>query len=160
MFGKIIILELCLIVTLVFAQHKNQIDLGNLQTGATVSFVRTAEGEWGIEISNGTTLYISQMKPAQIEIFRGEEKVQQYTAGYQSVQKTADTIIAKTKIYCGRKAAFDVEDKWNIVGDVLSLSRKVNVTGTEDAAGFLTAIRLLTKPTVKFLHSHLAVVKI
>jgi len=46
------------------------VDLGRLQTGATVSFVRTAGGEWGIEISGGVAPLVRQKKPAQIEVFR------------------------------------------------------------------------------------------
>ena len=48
------------------------------------------------------------------------------------------------------KAAFAVEDRWKVSGAALSLSRKVSVTAAEDNAGFYSAIRLLTAPTVKW----------
>ena len=44
MFGKIVILGLCLTVSAAFGQQGERIDIGNLQTGATVSFVRNAVG--------------------------------------------------------------------------------------------------------------------
>jgi hypothetical protein len=87
MLGKYAILRFCLTVSTVVAQQGDRVDLGRLQTGATVSFVCYASGKWGIEISGGTTPRLTQQKPAQIEIFRGGENVQQPAVGYQSVQR-------------------------------------------------------------------------
>ena len=152
MFGKcvIVILGLCLTVSAAFAQQGVRVELGRLQNGATVSFVRADSGQWGIDISGGTAQSMIQQKPAQIEIFQGQENVQQLASGYQSVQKENGTIVAKAKVTGGSNTSFDIEDKWKVSGDVLSLSRKVNVTGTEDNAGFYSAIRLVTAPSVKW----------
>jgi hypothetical protein len=38
-------------VSTVCAQQPARVDLGRLQTGATVWFARSAAGEWGIEIA-------------------------------------------------------------------------------------------------------------
>ena len=56
-------------------------------------------------------------------------------------------MVAKARV-AGGEAAFAVEDRWKVSGAVLSVSRKVSVTGAEDNAGFYSAIRLLTSPTV------------
>ena len=48
----------------------------------------------------------------------------------------------------GGEASFAVDDRWKISGDVVSLSRKVSVTGAEQNAGFYSAIRLVTPPAV------------
>lgn len=149
-FDKSVILGLCLTASAAFAQQGDRVDLGSLQTGATVSFVRTAGGEWGIEISDGTAPRLTQQKPAQIEIFQGEENVRQLAAGYQSVRKENNSVVARAKISGGGKAGFDIEDRWKISGTVLSLNRKLSVTGTEDSTGFYSAIRLSTAPTVKW----------
>lgn len=89
-----------------------------------------------------------QPKPAQIEVYRGADNVTQLAAGYQAVQKEAGAIVARAKVASGGEAAFAVEDHWKISGAVLSLSRKVSVTGAESNAGFYSAIRLTTAPTV------------
>jgi len=149
-FGKYVALGLNLLVSVAFAQQGDRVDLGCLQTGATVSFVRAAGGEWGIEIFDGTARRIMQQKPAQIEVFRGEENVRQLAAGYQSVKKKNNTVVARAMVGSGSEAGFDVEDRWSISGAVLSLSRRVSVTGTEDSTGFYSAIRLTTGPTVKW----------
>ena len=52
-FRKCVIFTLCLTVSAAFAQQDDRIELGRLQTGASVSFVRAGSGDWGIEISGG-----------------------------------------------------------------------------------------------------------
>jgi hypothetical protein len=150
MFGKSILFGLCISLLLACTQQSHKVDLGSLQTGATVSFVRTGRGEWGIEISNGTAQSLIQKKPAQIEVFRSEQNVHQLAAGYKSVKKETNAMIGKAKLVGEGGAKFYVEDHWIITGDVLSLSRKVNVTGTEDSTGFYSAIKLLTPTGVKW----------
>ena len=150
MFHKCVMLGLCMAVSVAFAQENDRVNLGTLQTGATVSFVRAAGGQWGIEISGGTSPRFIQQKPAQIEIFRGQENTQQLAAGYQSIEKKDDSVLAKAKVADGDNAAFEVKDRWKISDSVFLLSRKVNVTNGEDNAGFYSAIRLLTAPAVKW----------
>ena len=104
----------------------------------------------GNQIYNDSDSFLTQHKPVQIEIFRSEENVHQLTAGYKSVRKEIDTIVAKARVVSESGAKFDIEDRWNISGDVLSLSRKVTVTGTEDSTGFYSAIRLATSPAIKW----------
>ncbi len=139
-----------IIVSSAFAQQSDRMDLGRLQTGSTVSFVRTDADQWGIEISGGNTLKISQQKPAQIELYRGMENVQQLAAGYQSVKKQADAVLATAKVTSEGAAAFVVEDLWKVSKDELSLHRNVIVIGSETDAGFYSAIRLSTTPSVKW----------
>ena len=150
MFSKNLILLFCISVSVVFAQQNDQVELGKLETGSTVSFVRTAKGTWGIEIFNGKTLYLMQKKPAQIEIFRGKKNVTELAVGYQSVQRKVNYILAKANVVSGGKTLFDIEDQWNISGAVLSLNRKVYVISTEDSAGFYSKIQLSTNPTIKW----------
>jgi hypothetical protein len=126
----------------------NRIVLGRLANGADVAFVRASSGEWGIEISGASVPRITQQKPAQIEVHRGEEKVYQLAAGYQSVRMESGAVVARAKVAGGGEAAFAVEDRWKISRAVLSLSRKVSVTAAEDNAGFYSAIRLSTAPAV------------
>jgi hypothetical protein len=150
MFGKCVIIGLCLTVSATFAQQSDQVNLGRLQTGATVSFIRSAQGQWGIEISSGSTPTFTQPKPAYIEVFKGQENVQQLATGYQSLRKESDAVVATAKITSGGEATFEVEDQWKVSGDVLLLNRKVSVTSAEDDSGFYSAIRLSTAPIVKW----------
>jgi hypothetical protein len=150
MFGKCVLIWLSLGASALFAQQSERVDLGRLQTGATVSFVRTAVGEWGIEISGGTTPSLMQQKPAQIEVFAGGEDVSQLAASYQSIQKEGDAVLAKANVVGEGAAAFAVEDLWKVSDTVLSLNRNVSVTATEPNAGFYSAIRLSTTPSVKW----------
>jgi hypothetical protein len=130
----------------------NRVILGQLANRAAVAFVRAGSGDWGIEISGGAAPSMMQPKPAQIEIFHSRENVkqQELAAGYQSVRKESGSVLAKAKLASGGKAAFEVEDRWKISGAVLTLNRKVSVTGMEDNAGFYSAILLATAPTVKW----------
>jgi len=151
MFSRYLILLLCISAAVAFAQQRNQVELGKLETGATVSFVRNEGDEWGIDISGGTAPRLMQQKPTQIEIFRNKNTVKEFSASYQSVQKDTNSVIAKTKLVIEGKVVFDVVDKWNISGAVLSLNRKVSVMGTEENAGFYSAIWLSTEPKVKWV---------
>jgi len=127
-------------------QNSARIELGRLANGATVTFLRAGSGEWGLEISGGAPMV--QPKPAQIEIYREGGSVAPLAAGYQSVRKEAGAAVARVKVAGGGEAAFAVEDRWAISGAVLSLSRKVSVTGTDANAGFYSAIRLVTDSKV------------
>ena len=149
MLKKFVILGFCLTLTACTQQGQRK-DLGNLKIGSTVSFVRDAGGEWGIQISDSTGPILIQQKPAQIEVFSKEQKLHQLEAGYKSLKKETNVVIGKAKLVDEGGTKFYVEDHWMISGDVLSLDRKVSVTGTEDSAGFYSAVRLLTRPTIKW----------
>ena len=87
---------------------------------------------------------MAQRKPAQIEVYRATRTRASLPPAYQAVQKEGDAVIAKANVAGEGQAAFAVEDRWKVSGAVLSLSRKVSVTGAETNAGFFSAIRLLT----------------
>jgi len=150
MFDKRLIIGIVLVVSAVSAEQNGRVELGNLQTGATVSFIRAAEGNWGLEIIDGSSFHMMQQKPAQIEVFRGEGNVARLESGYQSVKEEANTVIANATMSCGAEAGFEVEDRWTISGAVLILDRNVKVTRTIDSAGFYSGVSLLTEPSVKW----------
>ena len=150
MFSKYFIVALSIIISAVPAQQSDRVELGKLETGATVLFIRSVEGNWGIEIEGGSSQHLTQKKPAQIEIFRSEDSVSQLASGYQLVKKEANIVIANAKISYGDEVEFDVEDRWSISDVVLTLNRNVKVTGTIESAGFYSAIKLETEPTVKW----------
>ena len=107
---------------------------GRLQTGATVSFVRAAGGDWGIRIAGAAAPLVQQHKPARLEVYRAEDDVRQLAAGYKTVEKSAAGIDARTEIKYGENAVFRVQDRWSLDGAVLSLRRKVEVAGSARAA--------------------------
>ncbi len=131
-------------------QVADAMELERLASGARVVFVRAGSGDWGIEISGGSAPRFVQRKPAQIEVYRGQTNTEQLAVGYQSVKKEANTVAATAKVTGEGAAAFSVEDRWKVSGAVLTLSRKVSVTAAEANAGFYSAIRLVTAPTVKW----------
>ncbi len=129
MFGKCIVLGLFLAGSAALAQQGPRVDLGRLQTGATVSFVRDAEAEWGIEIAGAAAPLIQQPKPARLEVFHTEEDIHQLAAGYRTVEKSATGIDAQAEIAYGDNVVFHVQDRWSLTGAVVSVRRKVEVAG-------------------------------
>jgi hypothetical protein len=127
--GKYVILGLCLTISTAFAQQGDRVDLGRLQTGTTVSFVRSASGKWGIEISGGTTPCLTQQKPVQIEVFQTEENLREIAVGYKTIQLSASGIDAHVEIAYSEDVVFRVEDRWSLNGAVISLHRNVEVVG-------------------------------
>ena len=59
------------------------ISLGRLQTGAAITFMRTASDGWGIEIAGGIAPRIAQPKPAAIEFYRADDDIRELSAGYR-----------------------------------------------------------------------------
>ena len=147
---KIFITVLCLAMLTACSRTGDRVDLGNLQSGAAVSFIPNSDGEWGIEINDSKTLQLIQPKPAQIEVYKVNENPVQLAAGYKSVKRKNNQILARVTIPTEGEAEFTIEDIWSISGDVLSVSRKVTVSGTEDSTGFYSAVKLLTLPEVKW----------
>jgi hypothetical protein len=149
MFGKDVLLGLCLAGSALFAQQGTRVDLGRLQTGATVSFARSTAGEWGIEIAGAAAPRILQPKPAKLEVFRTEEDIRQLSAGYKTVQKSAAGIDARAEIACGESVVvvFRVQDRWNLSGAVVSVRRKVEVVGNAPG-GFYSSVALTVDPAV------------
>lgn len=139
MFGKNLLLGLSLTSFAAFAQQGDRVDLGRLETGETVLFVRTAGGEWGIEISGGTSPRLTQQKPAHIEIFRTEEDIRELAAGYKTVRQSASDIDARAEVAYGENVVFRVEDRWSLSGAVVSVRRTVDVVG-EAPGGFNSSI--------------------
>ena len=129
------------------ADHKL---LGQLANGDTLMFVRAASGDWGIEISTRSGTLLLQQVPAQIEVYRGDENVSDFAAGYQAVKNEPGGLIATAKVTGAGHAAFVFEDRWKISGDMVLLHRSVRVMSGEDNAGFYSAIRLSSTPAVKW----------
>ena len=149
MFGKWVALWSSLTVSVTIAQQDNRVDLGRLETGATVSFVRIAGGEWGIDISGGPVPRLTQQKPAQIQIFRTGEDIRKLTVGYKTVQRLASDIDACTEVAYGENIVFHVEDRWSLNGAVVSVRRQVEVAGNAPG-GFNSSIVLMVDSSVRW----------
>ncbi|MEJ2054417.1 MAG: hypothetical protein P8X42_10890 [Calditrichaceae bacterium] len=150
MFGKNYIFGLCLIASVVFAQNNNHVNLGSMQNGATVSFILNAEGEWGIEISGGATPRLTQLKPAQIEVFLTENDIQKLATGYKTVQKSASGIDARAEISFGENVVFKILDHWSLKDNVVSVSRNIEIAGNVQG-GFNSSITLSVDPVVSWV---------
>jgi hypothetical protein len=123
------------------------VDLGRLQTGATVSFARPTAGEWGIEIAGAAAPRILQPKPARLEVFRAEDDVRQLVAGYKTVQRSAAGIDARAEIAYGEDVVFRVHDRWSMSGAVVSVRRNVEVRGNAPC-GFYSSVVFAVDPSV------------
>src|SRR6185312_15109997 len=98
--GHLLLFVLCFLASL-SAQPGGQLELGRLQTGAIVSFVRSTSGEWGFEIAGGPVARISQPKPARLELSPTEEETRELASGYKTVRKSAAGIDAVAEIPYG-----------------------------------------------------------
>ena len=136
--NSILIAVLCLTATALLAQQNARLELGRLETRATVSFVCSTNGEWGIEIAGGAAPRIQQPKPARLEIFNSEADIRQIVSGYGSVERTANGLDARADIAFSN-ALFHVQDRWSFTGAVVSVSRKVEVSG-KAPGGFDSAV--------------------
>ena len=145
-FGHHLLLVLGLAASL-SAQTRDRLDLGRLQTRATVSFTRSTSGGWGLEIAGGPAPLISQPTPAQVEVFTTEQKVRQLAAAYTTVQESAGGMDALAEIPYAETAMFRIQDHWSLSGAVLSVRRKVEVVGNA-AGGFASAVVLMVDSSI------------
>jgi hypothetical protein len=145
--GRYALLGLVLAGSAAYAQQGGRVDLGRLQTGATVSFTRAATGEWGIEIAGGAAPRIVQPKPARLEVFRTEQDIRQLAAGYRTVRKSAAGIDAGAEISYDDGVVFRVQDRWSLSGAVLSVRRSVEIAGNAQG-GFHSSVVLTVDPAV------------
>ena len=148
--GKWIVLGLCLIVSAACSQQNGRIDLGRLQTGAKVSFVKTTDGEWGIEIKGSKVPVVMQPRPFSLQVFLTEDSIQELAAGYKTVKKSNSKIDAFTEIAYGENVIFRVNDLWSLKDEVVSLQRKVEVSGNA-RGGFNSSVVLMVDPSVSWL---------
>jgi hypothetical protein len=122
-----------------FGQAGARIDLGRLQTGAQVSFIRSASGKWGMEIDGGPAPGIVQPQPAKLEIYRDDNDIRELGAGYATVRKSPGGIDALALIKYDNGVVFRFHDRWSLKGALLSLQRNVEVRG-HAAGGFDSSI--------------------
>ena len=144
-FGRYLLL-ICMAGTL-SAQTRGRIELGRLQTDATVSFTRSTAGEWGLEIAGGSVPRILQPKPARLEVLTAEQQVRELATGYERLRKSAGGIDANAEISYGDTVIFRVQDHWSVGGAVLSMRRRVEVVGNAPG-GFDSAVLLMVDGSV------------
>jgi len=129
------------------AESRSQVALGQLQTGATVIFTRSAASDWGLEISGGPTPPIAQSKPSRVEVSPTEEETHELATGYKTVAKSAGGIDAVAEIPYGNKVVFRVQDHWSLRESVLAMRRNVEVVG-DAPGGFGSSVVLETDSAV------------
>src|ERR1019366_7045019 len=89
------------------------ISLGRLQTGAAITFTRTASAGWGIEIAGGLAPRIAQPKPAAIEVYRADDDIRELSAGYKTLRRTATGIDATAEVASADGVIFHMHDVWS-----------------------------------------------
>ena len=73
---------------------------------------------------DGTAPRLTQLKPAQIEVFQTEEDIRELAAGYKTVQQSASGIDARAEIAYGENVVFRVQDRWSLNGAVVSVQQE------------------------------------
>jgi hypothetical protein len=123
--------------------------LGELATGAKVLAVQTPSKEWGIGVESPGLASVRQLQPVQLELNEGEARITESAAGYNSIKKTTDGFVGLAEITPLKGVVLRVEDRWTIAGSVLSVARKVTVSGNA-YGGFLSGITLSTEGNLSF----------
>jgi hypothetical protein len=147
MLGIHALLILCLAGSALVAPPDTRVVLGRLQTGATVSFVRAASRDWGLDIAGAAAPRLAQSRPARLEVLHGDEDIRQLAAGYKTVRTSATGVDAHADIADAGDVVFHVDDQWSVHGAVLSLRRRVTVTGHAEG-GFASSIVLAVDASV------------
>ena len=140
---------LFLVISLACAHQDERVNLGKLQTDAVISFIRNMDGEWGLEIAGNAAPLLTQKKPAQIEVYQGEDTIDKLSAGYITIEQKNADIYANTQIKYCEGIVFDIHDVWSLNGAVISVSRKVDVTG-DAPGGFNSSVGFMIDTSVNW----------
>ena len=136
---RCMVLGIFLTGPMALAQQTDRTEIGRLEAGAIVSFVRAPDGQWGVEVAGGAAPKIVQAKPVNLEVYRSDQDIRQLGTGYKTVEKADNRIEARADIAYEGNVVFRVEDRWSVKGAVLSLERQVGVTGSAPG-GFSSSI--------------------
>ncbi|HXT12638.1 MAG TPA: hypothetical protein VN873_13830 [Candidatus Angelobacter sp.] len=81
-------------------------------------------------------------------MYHSDEDIHQLAAGYKTVKKDGSAVNADCEIVDG-DVIFHIYDHWTLAGAVLSLSRKVEVSGSSPG-GFYSSVILTVDPAVNW----------
>jgi hypothetical protein len=115
-----------------YAEGIKKLEIGRLESGATVSFVRSSAGEWGIKVAGGDAPVIEQAQPAGVEVYRQSDDIRKLSAGYKTVKKIEKGADAYAEVQYGPHVLFRMHDVWHLKGSVLSVRRTVRVVGNAE----------------------------
>jgi len=121
--------------------------LGQLDTGATVAFVRDASRAWGIEIAGDGAPRVDQLRPARLEVFRKLGEVITLATGYTAIEPQVNSVVGRATLAYGSGVIFTIEDCWAATGATLSVHRTVRVSGSAPG-GFLSELWFNLSPEV------------
>ncbi len=141
MFCMHALLILCLAGSALAAPPETRRTLGQLRTGATVAFVRSGSGAWGIEVAGAAAPRVAQLQPARLEVMHGDENLRHLAAGYGTVRLSTSGAVAHADVADAGGVVFHIDDQWSIRDAVLSLRRRVTVTGRAEG-GFASSVVL------------------
>ena len=132
------------------AESGGREELGSLPTGSAVSFVRSADGDWGLAVEGGGSGGFRQPKPARIEVYLADNDITLLSSGYRELRRDPDGgIDARAELAYRDNVVFRVEDRWRLAGAVATVSRTVTVSGAAPG-GFGSSIVLSADPSVKW----------
>jgi hypothetical protein len=123
------------------------LELGRLDTGAMVSFIQDLDRKYyNLQIAGAP---IFQPRPVRIEVYRADDDIHQLMAGYKTVQKSATGVDAQAEIAYSSNVVFHVQDHWSLTGAVVTVSRKVEVTGNAPG-GFDSSVEFWVAPWIQW----------
>ncbi|MEJ7693818.1 hypothetical protein [Daejeonella sp.] len=126
---------------------ESDVSIGKLSTGAGVSLKKGSNNQWGIYINDAGLSSLSQPNPVAFEIYKDSLNIADKSVGYESIEKENNGFTGRALLQAG-DVFFEVADKWEIVDELLRLSRKVKVGGNS-TGGFLSSIKFINQQKQK-----------
>lgn len=79
----------------------------------------------------------------------GKSDIKNISIGYDSINKMYQGFIGYARFELDKHVSFSIEDRWNIMGEILDLSRKIIVNGNA-SGGFFSGIFIETGKPYSF----------
>lgn len=121
---------------------KSEKTVGTFSSGHLLVVQKNHEGQWGIGVRNGNTTLWSQPQPLYIEHYLDSVLNESVQNGYHTIRLGKTGFTGKGNIRING-VTYQIEDLWQLSGNILNLSRHLKVKGNA-AGGFLSSASLLS----------------
>jgi hypothetical protein len=124
------------------------IELGHTASGTRFAFARGADG-WGIQVTGTAIPSLTQLRPAEVMLYRVGFAPRTLTAAYGSLASVPGGLEAIAEIADSGRPLFRFHDRWTVRDAIVTVHRRVEVLASQQG-GFATALGLMIDPATRW----------
>ena len=135
--ARLALIVLCPVFAFAKTTYRQR-DIGKVGRNAHF-LVFQSHGKWGLALAGTGMASANQPKPVSVELYQSPNTITKRSSGYDHIEIQSGKLLGTSTVPGLKGTSFLVNDRWEITGETLQLTRSVRVQGTADA-GFMTSI--------------------